>query len=163
MRRGRCFTGRLAAFEFIANPFSMTESASGSSKLIAVVFALAMLPPASAADKNKAAVAPSQFGPAAPGSDLFDPALLNFSDAVTNYDARKFNTDKFQTDSPGVKLPTTIDLGKSMLRFDTSRNPGTRVGIDEKDPALLNPGIPVRKDSPLTPSYFGLTITAPIR
>ena len=131
---------------------------------LAAIFAFAVLSLAKAANKDEAAVAPppSHFEPAAPGQNLLDPNLFNFSRVAPNYDAGKFNTNKFQTESPGVKLPTTIDLGKSKLRFDTSRDPGTRVGIDEKDPALLNPGIPVRKDSPLTPSYFGLTLTAPI-
>jgi len=130
---------------------------------MAAVFALAVLPLVDAAHSDEAAIAPppSHFEPAAPGQKLRDPDLFKFSHAAPNNKTGKFNADKFQKDSPGVKLPTTIDLGNSMLRFDTSRSTGTRVGIDEKDPALLNPGIPTRKDSPLTPSYFGLTFTTP--
>jgi len=132
--------------------------------MFAAIFMLAVWQPANATDKDEMAVAPppSLFEPAAPGQALLDPKLFKFSRAAPTYDTGKMVIERFEKESPGVTLPTTIDLGKSMLRFDTSRNPGTRVGIDEKDPALLNPGIPVRKDSPLTPSYFGLTLTAPI-
>ena len=132
--------------------------------MLAAIFMLAVWQPAHATDKDDMAVAPppSHFEPAASGQNLLDPKLFKFSRTAPTYDTGKMVIERFEKEAPGVTLPTTIDLGKSMLRFDTSRNPGTRVGIDEKDPALLNPGIPVRKDSPLTPSYFGLTLTAPI-
>ncbi len=135
--------------------------------MFAAIFMVALLAPANAADKNAAeelAVAPppSHFEPAAPGQLLLDPDLFKFSPAAPNAAPGKLDTGKFQTEAPGIQLPTTIDLGSAMLlRFDTSRNPGIRVGIDEKDPALLNPGIPTRKESPLTPSYFGFTFITP--
>lgn len=133
----------------------------------AAIFMLSALPLARAADTDEVAVAPppSHFEPAAPGADLLDPNLLKIPHAASVRDHGKFEARNAQTDKPDLTIPDTIDLGKSMLRFDASRsaiNSGPRVGIDALDPSVLNPGIPARKDSPLTPSYFGLTLTTPI-
>jgi hypothetical protein len=128
---------------------------------------LATLSPARAAEPDQVAVAPppSHFEPAAPGADLLSPNLLKIPHAASVPDKGKFEARNAQKDQPDMKIPDTIDLGKSLLRFDASRSAissGPRVGIDGLDPSVLNPGIPVRKDSPLTPSYFGLTLSTPI-
>lgn len=137
--------------------------------MLAALFAalLATLPLARAADTDQVTVAPptSHFEPAAPGADPLDRKLLKIPHAASVPDKGKFEARNAQTDQPDMKIPDTIDLGKSMLRFDASRSAissGPRVGIEALDPSVLNPGIPVRKDSPLTPSYFGLTLSTPI-
>ena len=128
---------------------------------------LAALTPADAADKAEAAAAPppSQFEPAAPGQSLLDPDLFKFQRSSANLNSSKFNADKFQKDSPRVTLPNRIDLGGSTLRLDTDRsaiNNGPRVGIDSTDFSTQNLGLPTKKDTTLTPNYFGLTLTTPI-
>ena len=82
--------------------------------------------------------------------------------------APDFGTGGFSVPKPesdkAVALPDRVDLGGSVLRFDTSRDAlaaAPKTGIDEADQSVLNPGIRTRKDSPLQPSYFGLTLTTP--
>jgi hypothetical protein len=101
---------------------------------------------------------------AQPAAVTLDPDLFKLPPPAPSVDLGKFGADKFGTGGSEFTLPNRIDLGSSMLRFDTSRSAiddGPRVGIDNADPSLLNPRIPTRKDSPLTPNYFGLTFTAP--
>jgi hypothetical protein len=133
--------------------------------ILAAIFVFGALPPNNAARGQPAASAPPpQFEPASAAAPLLDPDLFKFPHSSSNYDSSKFKLDKYQKESPGVTLPNRIDLGASTLRLDTDRsavNNGPRVGIEAVDPAQLNPGIPTRKDSPLTPNYFGLTFTAP--
>jgi hypothetical protein len=103
---------------------------------------------------------------AQPAPVTLSPDLYKLPPPAPNVDPGTFSADKFGNESPGFTLPDRIDLGGSVLRFDTRRSAVDsvpRVGIDNADPALLNPGIPTRKESPLTPSYFGLTLTTPTR
>lgn len=84
--------------------------------------------------------------------------------AVPDYEAGGFRAQESNRDKAGAGLPDRVDLGKSVLRFDTNRsalNSGPKVGIDDADQTVLNPGIPTHKDSPLQPNYFGLTLTTP--
>ena len=78
---------------------------------------------------------------AAPDLDAskLDPAKSE--NAKTGMD--KTGIDKTGTDKPKLEMPS-FDLGKSKLQFDTKRAPlDTRVGIETKDPAMLNPGLPI--------------------
>ena len=111
-----------------------------------------------------AAQATSTASSSADAPAALTPDLFKLPPSTSSVDLGKFSTDKFGTEGAEFTLPNRIDLGSSMLRFDTSRSVidnGPRVGIDNADPSLLNPGIPTRKDSPLTPNYFGLTFTSP--
>jgi hypothetical protein len=98
------------------------------------------------------AASSSAFGQqAAPGLD------------TSKLDPAKSENAKTGTDKPKLEMPS-FDLGESKLQFDTKRAPvDTPVGIETKDPALLIPGQPIQKESPLKPDYFGLKLTTPIR
>jgi len=73
-------------------------------------------------------------------------------------DTGKFRDDK--SDSGGLSLPDKIDLGKSVLHFDTNRGDSSpRIGVDTTDSKVLYSGVPTHKDS--APRYFGLRLTKP--
>jgi len=77
--------------------------------------------------------------------------------------APSLDTGKFGNengDNAGLSLPDKIDLGKSILHFDTSRSESTpRVGVETIDPKAFYSGVPTHKDS--EPRYFGLRLTKP--
>lgn len=103
--------------------------------------------------------------PVAPSPAItLDPNLFKVPPPTANAEIGTFSAGKSNDPATGFSIPNTIDLGSAALRFDTSRSAlssGPKVGIDSVEPQVLNPGIPTRKDSLLTPSYFGLTLTTP--
>ena len=97
----------------------------------------------------------------APATPTLDPNLFN---VPPNYDLGTFDPHHDSQGSAGFSLPDTIDLGKSRLRFDTSRQDDIpKGGLDNSDTSPLKAGIPSRDKSNLPPSYFGFTLTTPTR
>ncbi len=132
--------------------------------IVAAIFMLAAAWPIGNAHGQPAASEPPSE-PATSEPALLDPNLLKIPQPEPRYDNNKFDLGKFEKDKFELAIPS-ISFGSTMLRFDTDRsvlNTAPRTGIGSADPALLNLGTPARKEQPLKPNYFGLTITTPIR
>ena len=110
----------------------------------------------SAARGQQAASAP----PASPAPQV-DPDLFKLPYAAPNYDL-----GKFRKDTPDSKPLDEVDLGKYMLRLDTSRNVVDFVPRALNDaPDLSDVIMPTRtgKTQKRTQNYFGLTLTTPMQ
>jgi hypothetical protein len=83
-----------------------------------------------------------------------------FSLPPSAFDKNKFNYAPPQPGASGFD-PGRVDLGSSVLQFDTKRQqPDTRVGIEALDPKRLG-GISKDDSTPL-PNYFGMTLSKPL-
>lgn len=80
------------------------------------------------------------------------------------YDFGKFDDSKTGQQGAGFSMPDKIQLGDSVLQFDTSRKDNIpHGGLDNSDSSPLKAGIPSRDSSLIPPAYFGLTLTKPTR
>lgn len=133
--------------------------------VLAAFLVLAALPPHNAARGQQAAGAPpTQFEPAPAAPPLLDPNLFKLPPSAPNYELDKLDFGKFRKDPPNLALPNRIDLGSYSLHFDTGRkgiDSALRAGVDNGEMSNLNLVLPVPKQSPILPNYFGLKLTAP--
>ena len=92
------------------------------SGLLAAFFVLVVSAPNSALRAEQATNSPaSKFGTASADAGPLDPNLLAWPQTAPGYDLGKFSPDWFRKDAPELKFDE-IDLGKYLLRLDTSRN-----------------------------------------
>ena len=133
--------------------------------VLAAFLVLVALPPHNAARGQQAAGAPpTQFAPAPAAPPLLDPNLFRLPHSAPDYDLDKLDLSRFRKDTPDFALPNRIDLGSSILHFDTGRkgiDSALRAGVDNGEMSNLNSVLPVPKQSPILPNYFGLKLTAP--
>ena len=122
-----------------------------------------VLPTVSFALVLLATAAPAGAQQPAPAAPAAAPALSAdaFKVPPSAYGTGKFDYTPPSADGGGFN-PGRIDLGSSVLELDTKRaTPDSRVGIEAVDPKLLG-GISKDNTSPL-PSYFGMTLTKPLK
>jgi hypothetical protein len=127
--------------------------------MVAALFGILAWPPNNAARGQQAASAP----PAAT-APLLHPDLFKLPYAAPNYELDKRNLGRLGDDTPGFALPDSIDLGKYMLRLDTSHNVVDFVPRAQNDaPDLSDIIVPAHggKKHKRMQNYFGLTLTAP--
>lgn len=92
----------------------------------------------------------------APGGDQ--------TNLAPKYDFGRFDDSKTNQQGAGFSMPDKIQLGDSVLQFDTSRKDNIpHGGLDNSDSSPLKAGIPSRDSSLIPPAYFGLTLTKPTR
>lgn len=129
--------------------------------ILTALFVLVVLPPISAARGQQAASAPP-----ASAAPQVDPDLFKLPYAAPNYDLDKLDLGKFRKDTPESKPLDQVDLGKYMLRLDTSRNVVDFVPRALNDaPDLSDVVMPTRtgKKQKQMQNYFGLTLTTPMQ
>ena len=135
--------------------------------IVAAILVLVALPPNNTARAQQAASAPpSQSEPATSGPPLLDPNLFKLPQTAPNFELDKLDLEKFRKATPEIAPPDRIDLGKYMLRLDTSRNVVDFVPRALNDaPELSDVIMPTRtgKKHKQMQNYFGLTLTTPMQ
>ncbi|MEP7029504.1 MAG: hypothetical protein ABI830_01075 [Pseudolabrys sp.] len=118
---------------------------------VVAVFLCAAWTPGVARAQQAGAIAPPQYwAPLQPPT--FDAQAFNVPEAGRN---SAVNFNKFRKEIPNVSVSDRVDLGGSMLRFDTSRSVAEGFTRAEAEPpGLLNKKKPAQ-------NYFGLTLIAP--
>jgi hypothetical protein len=92
-----------------------------------------------------------------PVPTIVDPHYFALPYAAPTYNFGKLDIDKFRREAPPIAFDS-VDLGKSILRFDLVDNTMTRPDTPDLSDVIV-PLRPGKKRS--TPRYFGLTLVTP--